>query len=62
MNTKCQDLIKHASEAETGISEYAQTEVEFKMLKFPNNYASSLVGGCCCSFRAQVEFLTAISP
>lgn len=47
---KCQDLIKHVSKVETGISEYVGTKVEFKITRFLNPYITSLVSGYCCYF------------
>lgn len=44
---KYQDLIKHTAKAETGISEYVGTKVEFKIRRFLNPYATSLISGCC---------------
>lgn len=44
---KCQDLIKHAAKEETGISEYVRTKVEFKIPRFLDPYAISLISGCC---------------
>lgn len=47
VTVKYQDLIKHAAKAETGISEYVGTKVEFKIPRFPDPYAASLISGCC---------------
>jgi len=59
---KCQDLIKHVSKGEKGISENVQTKVEFKTPRFHNPYATSLVSGCCCYFMCQIEFLIDFFP
>lgn len=61
MIVKCQDLIKHVSKAETGISEYVTTQAEFKMSLFPSPYATSLISGCSAIFPPQGDFQVGFS-